>query len=205
MEFWNDAATERSWQALKSMGKKFSFILIGGWACYILTKTMKSKDIDIIVDFETLGRIRQEFPVNKTGFLKKYEARIGDASVDVYILHYSRFILPAEEIERSAIDVGGFRVLSPEVMVLLKQQAEMERKDSAKGQKDRVDILNLLINSGFDAKEYMRLTEVHGLGSYRGRLLQIIREARKEFAYLGITDPGKAKRIRKSLEAKLKA
>lgn len=205
MEFWNDIATEKSWQVLRSMAKKFSFILIGGWACYLLTKTMKSKDIDIIADFETLDRIRQKFPVKKTGFLRKYEARIGDTSVDIYVSHYSRFMLPAKDIERSALDVEGFRIPSPEVMVLLKQHAETERKYSAKGQKDRVDIMNLLVNSGFNAKEYLRLTGAYGLGGCRERLLEIVREARKEFVYLGITDPGRAKRIRKSLEAKLKA
>lgn len=204
MEFWNDVATDKSWRVLIRIGKKFSFVIIGGWACYLLTKAIKSKDIDIIADFDTLEKIRQEFPVKKTDFLRKYEAMIEGISVDIYVPHYSRFPLTAEEITRTGREIEGLRVPRPEVLIILKQQAEMDRAHSPKGQKDRVDIMNLLINSDPDLSEYNRLVKRHGLDGYRKRLLQIITESKKEFEYLGIADPGKARRIKKKLIGELR-
>ena len=45
MEFWNDRATDKSWNALIELSKKYEFILIGGWACYFYTGTIKSHDV----------------------------------------------------------------------------------------------------------------------------------------------------------------
>ena len=52
-EFWNSLLTEKSWEILQELRKNYDFILIGGWAVYLLTKQKKSKDIDIVI-----GRIR---------------------------------------------------------------------------------------------------------------------------------------------------
>ena len=56
MEFWNEIITDKSFKVLQELKKRFKFVLIGGWAIFILTKSIKSKDIDIIVDFETLAQ-----------------------------------------------------------------------------------------------------------------------------------------------------
>jgi len=47
-EFWNSFLTEKSWEILQKLKKQHKFILIGGWAIYLLTNQQKSKDIDII-------------------------------------------------------------------------------------------------------------------------------------------------------------
>jgi len=52
MEFWNDEATNESWRVLLGLAKKFKLVIIGGWACYLHTKAIKSRDVDIIVDFD---------------------------------------------------------------------------------------------------------------------------------------------------------
>jgi len=203
MEFWNDIATDRSWKALISIRKRLDFILIGGWACYLLTKNIKSKDIDIIVDFETLEKIKKQFPVKKTPFLKKYEGVIEDASVDIYVPFYSKLAIPIKEIKKSCISVEGFRIPRPDTLLILKQHAELERKDSVKGQKDRIDILNLLINSNPDMKRYRKTVRKFCLSGYPSRLKEIIRSAKKEFEYLGIRDLRKVILIRKKLETVL--
>ena len=51
MEFWNDPIIDKSHRLLMDMKKSFDFVLIGGWATYLYTGAIKSKDIDIIVDF----------------------------------------------------------------------------------------------------------------------------------------------------------
>lgn len=204
MEFWNDVSTDRSWEVLIQMGKKFNFILIGGWACYLLTKTLKSKDIDIIVDFEVLEKLRQEFHVKKTDFLRKYETRIEGISIDIYIPHYSKFPLPAEAIGKNLTEIEGFRVPKPEILLILKQQAEIDRSHSIKGQKDRADILNILIRSHINLDNYKKLVKKHNLSNFKKRLQQIISESVKEFKYLGISDPGKIKRIKSRLTQELR-
>mgnify|MGYP000707541889 CR=1 FL=1 len=138
MEFWNDIAIEKSWKVLIGLKKEIGFILIGGWACYLLTRTIKSKDIDIIVGFEELEILRRKYSLKKTSFLKKYEALIEGISIDIYVPFYSDLAVPPEEIQKSSILIEGFRIPEPEILLILKQQAELARKDSVKGQKDRV-------------------------------------------------------------------
>ena len=60
MEFWQNWVIDRSFRVLQELRKKYKFILIGGWAVYFLTKLLKSKDIDIIVDFVELERMKVE-------------------------------------------------------------------------------------------------------------------------------------------------
>lgn len=203
MEFWNDMATDRGWRVLIKLRRRLDFILIGGWACYLLTKGMKSKDIDIIVDFEALENLRRDFPLKKAAFLKKYEAKIDGVSVDIYVPFYSRLAIPIEEIRKNCTSVEGFRVPKPEVLLILKQCAETERGDSPRGQKDRVDILNLLINGSPDIKAYMETAKRFGLSAYPKRLRGIIRSAKREFEYLGIRDLRKVRLIKRRLEAGL--
>jgi hypothetical protein len=198
MEFWNDIATDDSWKVLIRMKKEFDFILIGGWACHLLTKAIKSKDIDIIVDFDALEKLRGKYSLKKTAFLRKYEMVINETSVDVYVPFYSRFPLPMEEI-RKTIEKEGFRLPRPEVLLILKQSAELQRRDSVKGQKDRVDIINLLLNPGIDMVSYKNMLRKNRLDNYLERLKIIVRESKKEFSYLGITDLRKIRLLKERI------
>jgi len=204
MEFWNDAFTDESWKVLLEIRGKLDFILIGGWACYLLTKAIKSKDIDIIIDYETLYSLRRHYAVKNTPFLKKYEVVMGNTSVDIYLPHYSVLAVPVDKIMRHVATVEGFRIPEPEVLLLLKQGAEIERSASAKGQKDRVDIINLLINANVDMEKYMKLANEFGLAEYPRRLKGIVASARKEFEYLGIMDLRKVKLIKKGIMGRLR-
>ena len=204
MEFWNDIAIEKSWKVLIGLRKEMDFILIGGWACYLLTHTIKSKDIDIIVDFEGLEKLRKKHPLKKTPFLKKYEALIEGISIEIYVPFYSDFAIPPEEIQKFSIQVEGFRIPEPETLLILKQQAELARKDSVKGQKDRVDIINLLMNSEIDLKKYLQLLQKFKLVSYKQRLKEILLSASREFQYLGIQNPREIKLRKKRLLEGLK-
>jgi hypothetical protein len=198
MEFWNDMATDNSWKVLIRMKREFNFILIGGWACYLLIKAIKSKDIDIIVDFDTLEKLRGKYSLKKTAFLRKYEMAIDETSVDVYVPFYSRFPLPIEEIKKT-IEKEGFRIPRPEILLVLKQSAELDRKDSVKGQKDRVDIINLLLSTGIDMVSYKNMLRKNRLDNYLERLKIIVRESKKEFSYLGITDLRKIRLLKERI------
>ncbi|MBU3935685.1 hypothetical protein KJ909_03355, partial [Patescibacteria group bacterium] len=73
--FYHDIITQKSWEELTKLGKTCKFVLIGGWAVYLYTKTLKSKDIDILTEYEELGNLRKIYDVAKNERLKKYEAR----------------------------------------------------------------------------------------------------------------------------------
>ena len=150
MEFWNDWAIDRSWKVLQMLAKEFDVVVIGGWGAYLYTKTIKSKDVGVLTDFTTLDEIGKRFPLRKNVKLRKYEVIVDEVSIDIYVFYYSKFVIPASELLKLVVRIEGIKTLCPEALVILKQQAEKERTHSVKGLKDRVDIINLLINSNFD-------------------------------------------------------
>lgn len=198
MEFWNDEAIDQSWNALIELVKTYEFILIGGWACYLHTGAIKSRDIDIIVDFETLAKMKREIPMKKNDILKKYEIVYNNASV-ICVPYYSNFALPFDCIQKNMVKIEGITIPILEVILILKQQAENERKDSVKGQKDRVDILSILLKGNIDVGRYLVLVRESNLREYVKRLETIIRTSVNEFEYLGITNPRKIKLMKKEL------
>ncbi len=199
MEFWNKSVLEKSWKTLLEINKKFNVILIGGWATYIHTKTLKSRDVDVIADFETLQKIKKTYYLKKNPKLKKYEAIVNEISVDIYVPYFSNLPIPPEDLEKHVVHLEGFKVLKPEPLLIMKQKAEMERKNSIKGEKDRTDILNLLINANINMKKYIELTKKYNLPHYPTQLKRIIQESLKEYKYMGIQNPRKIKKIKEKL------
>ena len=146
MEFWNDLSTQKSWETLKKLNKKIDFIVIGGWGIYLWTHAIKSKDIDILLtDWETLLKIKKWYEPKKNNRLKRYEIIISEIDVDIYVPHYSKMPIPCHHLTAMTTKREGFKVLKPEPLLILKQQAIQDRKNSIKGQKDRIDILSLLL------------------------------------------------------------
>lgn len=176
MEFWNSILTEKSWKLLQELHTKpFRFILIGGWAAYMWTKLHKSKDIDIILcDFKDLDYVKQHYTLKKNDALKKYEIQFGDIDVDIYVAHYSKFPIPITDIKKYTTTVENIKVVTPEILLILKQAAELDRKHSIKGGKDRIDIITLLLVSTVDFKKYKELLKKYQLDYYLPRLKEII-------------------------------
>jgi len=173
MEFWNSLLTEKSWDILKEIKSKFDFILIGGWASYLWTKTHKSKDIDIIVDLQTLYKLKEEYKLVKNERLKKYEIKFDEVDIDIYVPYYSKLSLPIENLKNYFTMVEGFKVVIPEILLILKQGAELDRGNSIKGQKDRIDIMTLLFYSDIDFKKYNDIIKKYNL-KYLKELKRII-------------------------------
>lgn len=199
MEFWNDQTIDRSWKVLNQLVSTYRFILIGGWACYLYTKMIKSMDIDIIIDYEMLYYMKSTLSLKKNEILKRYEAIVDGISIDIYVPFYSELALPLEYIQKNTLKTEGLIIPKPEILVILKQQAEMERKNSVKGQKDRVDILNIIMKSDINFKTYFAIIKEYNLINYESRLETIIRTAKNEFSYLGIENARKIKLIKKDL------
>ncbi len=155
-EFYHDSVTDKSFQFLREMNKKYRFVLIGGWAVFLYTRALKSKDIDIVLDYAELGMFRKDFTVSKNDRLRKYEIKTGEFDVDVYVSHYSDLGMPVEYVVESAIRREGFSVPSLEILFMLKLHAWQERQGSIKGRKDEIDILAIAFLEEFDWPEYLK-------------------------------------------------
>ncbi len=145
MDFYNDIITAKSWQTLQDLKRAVTFVLIGGWAVWLYTKALKSKDIDIIVSYDQLEKLKKRYPVVKNERLKKYEALDDMASIDIYLPHWSSIGMPVEDVLKKTHTIDTFVVPTVDVLLALKGYVYGQRKLTAKGQKDRLDILSLLV------------------------------------------------------------
>lgn len=203
MEYYNSLLTERSWRILVELaGGPLGFTVIGGWAAYLWTHAQKSRDVDIVLDsVGDLEQLKKESP-RKNESLRKYELRYGEIDVDVYVPYYSRLAIPPEDVSAHTARVQGFKVASPEALCILKQGAEEARSHSVKGLKDRVDIMTLLLDTGFDYTEYKTLALKYGHTNYPTRLRQMVNTFR-DGDYLNL-NPRQLKLKKKEVLGKLK-
>ena len=143
MPYYHDIITEQSWQELKKLSQRVDIVLIGGWAVYLYARAMKSKDIDIIIDFDQLPILEKYYEMNKNDRLKKYEAVKGPVQIDIYLPHYSKLGIPVEKLEKQVQEVDGFRVLDIDYLLALKIYTLSKRGRSVKGIKDFIDVMAL--------------------------------------------------------------
>lgn len=177
MEYWHELITEKSWKILRQLKGKFKFTLIGGWAVYLHARTQKSKDIDIIIDLDTLQQIKKGYELRKNDNLKKYEIKIEEIDVDIYVPFYSNLALPAEKIESEKIE--GFDVAKPEELLILKQGAAAERAHSEKGEKDRIDIMSLFLKQQINLSRYKKIVKEIKREELINELLSTLRNFRE--------------------------
>lgn len=154
--------------------KKYDFILIGGWATYLWTKQLKSKDIDIVVDINELQKLKQEQLI-KNDRLKKYEIKFEEIDIDIYVPYFSKLTIPAEDIKNYSTGLEGFNVITPEALLVLKQGAEIERGNSVKGEKDIIDIVSVLFFSGINLKNYAGILKKYKLEAYLNNLIALLK------------------------------
>lgn len=174
MEFYHELITEKSFKILQDLKRRFDFILIGGWAIFLYSNALKSKDIDLIVDYDELEKIRQDFQLFKNERLKKYEIKIEETDVDIYLPHFSELGFPVEEIKNFSQSVEGFIVPIPEILLILKTIALVERKGTTKGRKDLIDIFSLLKEEKINWQKYKELIEKYNLKEINEELKKLI-------------------------------
>ncbi len=186
MEFWNELITKASWEKLQQLTKEIDFVLIGGWAAYLWTKKHKSKDIDILVDYETLAELQRNYRVEKNDRLRKYEIKLEKFDMDIYLPHYSKLtIAPEDLIAECTTKIEGMKTISGEALLVLKQGAEIDRRNSTKGKKDVIDIITLLIYAPIDLKKYEEILKKYKLERFVDELTHTIKNFdEKEIAHL---------------------
>jgi len=174
MEYYQQLITEKSFQILQTLKKDSHFILIGGWAVFFYTRALKSKDIDIIIDFAELESLRQKYEIFKNDRLKKYEIKLETTDIDIYLPFYSRLGLPAEIIAEHTLSLEGFIVPKIEILLILKQVAYNGRLGTPKGEKDKIDIFSLLNLKIINWKFYQKLLAENNLPEPQQDLLSLL-------------------------------
>jgi len=149
-QYYQQYLTDKSFLLLTQLKKKYRFILIGGWAVYFYTRALKSKDIDIIIDFSELQKVRKDYHLEKNERLRKYQIKIEEIDIDIYLPHYSNLGILVEDIVKKTTVVNNFTLLKKEALFLTKLTAYKNRKSSVKGQKDLIDIISLACLPDFD-------------------------------------------------------
>ncbi|MBW2991529.1 hypothetical protein KY348_07565 [Candidatus Woesearchaeota archaeon] len=200
-EYWNSLLTEKSWNLLHDIKRKYNFILIGGWAVYLLTHQQKSKDIDIVIGMKELEKLKQK-NITKNDRLKKYELKIEEIDIDIYVEYYSQLAMPVEDIKQHVIKIQGYKIASPEILLILKQGAYNDRKNSVKGEKDKIDIISIIFFTDFDFGKYNELLKKYKLEAWQHEIKRII-SSFKDYNALNMT-PRELKKEKEQVLSKLK-
>ena len=193
MEFYHSLVTEKSFRYLQDFRRRYDFVLIGGWAVFLYSQALKSKDIDIVIDYAELARLKEEHDVFKNDRLKKYEIKTGEFDVDIYLPHYSNLGIVAEDIMKAVTVRNGFKVPSLEILFLLKVYAWQGRQGSTKGQKDELDLISLAILPEFDWQMYLDLMARHGFKEYHVGFVALLKRI-VEVKELGLNTQQMAKK-----------
>ena len=186
MELWNVNAIEKSEKILNEIKKIADFVLIGGWATYLYTKSIKSVDIDIYINFDDFYKLQfllanKGIFVNYNKNLNKYEIKMDEVEIDVYTPDKCNLIISCKDVFNDKLYgiVDGFKVIKVEHLLILKLQAELNRKARIKGFKDRVDVLALLDRA--DIEVLNKLLENYD--NLYDELIRIIKESKEEYNY----------------------
>lgn len=163
MEYYHSLITEKSWQELLNLKKAADFVLIGGWAVYFYTKALKSKDIDILVNFDQLPIIEKLYRLNKNERLSKYQAVKEEIEIDIYLPHFSQIGIPVEELINKTTQIEGFKALNVNYLLALKIYTLAERGRTPKGRKDFLDLISLALSGKGDLVEVQKIIKKFGL------------------------------------------
>jgi len=203
---WRDEVVERSWRVLGELEGFADFVLIGGWGVYLWTRKLKSRDIDVYIDQDNFYKLQSEltqkgYALKRNVRLMTFEALIGDVEVDIYTPFVSRLVVPCLDVfDRKLYSViEGFKVAIPEVLLLLKAQAALDRWHAEKGLKDRVDIISLLKFA--DVKRNVleqMLRQYDTQHTLRDGIKRAVSESRIEYRFLGLAYEKDGVQLKKS-------
>ena len=201
MEFWNSDITNESWKELLVLSTKYNFILIGGWAIYLYIKLQKSRDIDMVVDYDQIKLLSVDFEMRKNPSLYRYEIKFQKFDIDVYTPFYSKLTVPPEDLINNYTLIENIRVPRVEELLILKLGAFDDRMNSIKGQKDRLDITGLAFYSNIDYSRLKTLLNKYEKPSYINLYVNAIAHIEKRLLpFLNLNESTYVKMKKKTLE-----
>jgi len=205
---WREETIEKSWQVLQQLRSLADFVLIGGWAVYLWTRKLKSRDIDLCINQENFYKLQSEllqrnYALKRNIRLMKFEAIIGDVEVDIYTPFISKLAVPCLDIFNKKLysSIERFKVAPPETLLLLKAQAAQQRWHAEKGVKDRIDIISLLKYTDIKHSTLNQMLQNYDKqNTLRNTIKRTITESRAEYKYLGLTYEKDGVQLKKTLE-----
>jgi hypothetical protein len=206
---WRDETVEKSWQVLNELRNLADFVLIGGWAIYLWTKKLKSRDIDLCINQENFYKLQQELQQRNHALkrnirLMKFEAIIDTVEVDIYTPFISKLIVPCLDILDNKLysSIELFKVAQPEALLLLKAQAAQQRWHSEKGVKDRVDIISLIKYADIKKDTFTQMLKKYDQEhTLRNTIKRTISESRTEYKLLNLAYEKDGIQLKKQYES----
>ena len=159
----SDLELDKLWNLVDHLGYDLEpSILIGGWATQLRVGGEISKDIDLIINSDSLRlklkTVLSDYSENHHhGGGKKVRGTVDGVHVDAYIPHESvlgqRLKLDVATLAKHTESdvVRGWLLLTIEAHLVTKFAAVLDRPDSEKGSKDAREIV-ALIQKGVDSK-----------------------------------------------------
>lgn len=186
-EFYPREYTDASRRVLDRFLEEFpEAILIGGWASWVRIGVLQSHDIDVIVSHETLPRIERRYgqlSVSTHIGARKWRGQVERVHLDVYVPYQSRLgsrlKLRVEELVPYAEVVDGRQLLAMPAHLATKFAALLDRPESLPGEKDRIEIWELLAraSSPEEVSRVLRASDASGL--------EVVAAVRDVFVFLG--------------------
>lgn len=141
-------------------------VFIGGLAVYLHATNRNrgvpeaSHDSDLMVSLVDFGSLRDGFEVTRNKRLGKHQLIWENVEFDVYVEQQNNLRVPYDEAFMRRVTYGPINVACLEHLLVLKLDAYLDRKGSAKGHKDVRDIVTIsqLARDGFEkqvAQEYL--------------------------------------------------
>ncbi len=153
-ESYAAADTERSWEIYERLALRYpDAIVIGGWGTWLHVKAEKSHDIDLIVTFADMARLRSELEVTESSHIggRKWRSTFDGIHLDLYVPHQSelgdKLKMPVEALAPHVAAIDGHRTLSKEALIVAKSAARLDRPDTLPGKKDAVDMARIVLEA----------------------------------------------------------
>jgi hypothetical protein len=139
--------------ACSEIGELFpeGLVFIGGIAVYLHAinhdRTRQyaesTHDADFYISIADMADLRDLEEVTSNRRLSKHQMVKKGFEFDIYTERLSALVVPYDVIAAHAIRYGGIRVAALEHLMVLKLEAFLDRKGSAKGEKDAKDLLRI--------------------------------------------------------------
>jgi hypothetical protein len=178
------------------------FIVIGGWAVHAYDCKETTFDGDAIISYRAEGELRDSYFVTKNPRMKKSQflSEVG-CDIDLYVEHQHGLRISYEEAQAYHQKRDGMNVVCPEHLLILKIEAFKDRRVTPKGQKDKEDLIRLLLHAPFEHPELL----TQHLDEADIELLQEVTDDRNTIRQIACANDKDAKHLRETLKAKLLA
>lgn len=138
---------------IAELAKQFpeGMVVIGGYAVYLHTLETKGSleltgDGDVVFALDAYSRLKTIRAVSDNPRLQKHEFKRENVGFDVYVEYEpSNLPVPYAELASRAVTIQGIRCASLDDLLILKTKAAIDRQSSEHGEKDKRDIVKLML------------------------------------------------------------